>query len=51
MEGEDLLGFKEHAVLSKDGVHPQDDGYVLIAGKLTPIIRKAVGLKEGPRAP
>jgi hypothetical protein len=42
LEGEDLLGFKEHDGLSKDGVHPKDEGYTLIAGKLAPIIRKTV---------
>lgn len=44
VEGEDLLGFKEHDGLSKDGVHPGDQGYALIAGKLLPVIKKAVGL-------
>ncbi len=41
LEGEDLLGFKEHATLSKDGVHPSDEGYGLIARKLLPALRSA----------
>ncbi len=44
VEGEDLLGFKEHAALSKDGVHPSDEGYHLIATRLAPLIRNAIGL-------
>jgi lysophospholipase L1-like esterase len=44
VEGEDLLGFKEHDALSKDGVHPSDEGYSIIAEKLSPVIQKALGL-------
>jgi lysophospholipase L1-like esterase len=51
IEGEDLLGFKEHDGLSKDGVHPGDQGYALIAGKLLPVIKKAVGLDASLRQP
>ncbi len=43
VEGEDLLGFKEHEALSKDGVHPSDQGYGIIAAKLLPIIKNALG--------
>ena len=50
VQGEDLLGFKDHAGLSKDGVHPQDEGYALIASRLSPLIRKALNLKEGAAA-
>jgi hypothetical protein len=44
IEGTDLLGFGEHDGLSRDGVHPTDYGYSIIAGKLLPITRKALGL-------
>jgi hypothetical protein len=44
VEGEDLLGFKEHDGLSKDGVHPSDYGYHLIAQKLLPTFRRALDL-------
>ncbi len=44
LEGTDLLGFDEHDGLSRDGVHPTDYGYSLIAGKLLPVTRKALGL-------
>ena len=44
VEGEDLLGFKEHDALSRDGVHPSERGYAIIAAKLSPILRKALGL-------
>ena len=44
VEGEDLIGFKEHAALSKDGVHPSDEGYGIIAEKLSPIFKRALGL-------
>jgi hypothetical protein len=44
VEGEDLLGFKEHDGLSKDGVHPSDYGYHLIAQKLLPTVSRALGL-------
>jgi lysophospholipase L1-like esterase len=43
LEGEDLLGFKEHDALSKDGVHPAERGYEIIAGKLVPVMKKALG--------
>jgi hypothetical protein len=45
LEGTDLLGFKEHDGLSRDGVHPTDYGYSIIAGKLSPPVRKALGLR------
>ncbi len=57
VEGEDLLGFREHDGLSKDGVHPSDGGYAVIARKLAPVLRKALagaGRLEsapGPDAP
>jgi hypothetical protein len=44
IEGTELLGFGEHDGLSKDGVHPTDYGYSIIAGKLLPTTRKALGL-------
>ena len=44
VEGTDLLGFDEHDGLSKDGVHPTDYGYSIIANKLVPLVRKALGL-------
>ena len=44
VEGEDLLGFNEHVLLSRDGVHPAERGYNVIAAKLSPILRKALGL-------
>lgn len=44
VEGEDLLGFQEHHALSKDGVHPSDQGYGIIAAKLSPVLKKALGL-------
>lgn len=44
VEGEELLGFKEHDALSRDGVHPSDQGYGIIAAKLAPVLRKALGL-------
>jgi lysophospholipase L1-like esterase len=44
VEGEDLLGFKEHDALSKDGVHPSEQGYRIIAAKLAPVLKKALGL-------
>jgi len=44
VEGEDLIGFKEHAALSKDGVHPSDQGYGIIAGKLEATMKKALSL-------
>jgi hypothetical protein len=43
VEGEDLIGFQEHDALSRDGVHPSDQGYALIATKLSPVILKALG--------
>ena len=42
VEGEDLIGFKDHAGLSKDGVHPSAQGYRIIATKLAPVLRKAL---------
>jgi len=44
VEGEDLIGFKEHVALFKDGVHPSDEGYGTIARKLSPVFRQALGL-------
>lgn len=44
VEGEDLLGFNEHGALSKDGVHPSDQGYSVIAAKLSRVLKKALGL-------
>jgi len=44
VEGEELLGFKEHDALSKDGVHPSDQGYGIIAAKLAPVLKRALGL-------
>lgn len=44
INGEDLLGFKEHHALSKDGVHPSDQGYRLIATKLAPKLKQALRL-------
>lgn len=44
VEGPDLLGFDEHDGLSKDGVHPSDRGYDIIARKLLPTMKKAMGL-------
>lgn len=44
VEGPDLLGFDEHDGLSKDGVHPSDQGYSIIARKLLPILKKSLAL-------
>jgi hypothetical protein len=44
IEGTDLLGFDEHDGLSRDGVHPTDYGYSMIARKLLPVTKKALGL-------
>jgi hypothetical protein len=44
LEGTELLGFEEHDGLSRDGVHPTDYGYSIIAGKLLPTIKKALAL-------
>jgi lysophospholipase L1-like esterase len=44
LEGTDLLGFAEHDGLSRDGVHPTDYGYSIIAKKLLPVTKKALGL-------
>jgi hypothetical protein len=44
LEGSDLLGFDEHDGLSRDGVHPTDYGYSMIARKLLPVTKKALGL-------
>jgi hypothetical protein len=44
LEGTDLLGFGEHDGLSRDGVHPTDYGYSIIAGKLLPPVKKALSL-------
>jgi hypothetical protein len=44
IEGEVLLGFNEHDGLSRDGLHPTDYGYSIIARKLLPDVKKALGL-------
>jgi len=44
VEGEHLIGFKEHDLLSKDGVHPSDQGYSVIAARLAPVLKRALGL-------
>lgn len=44
VEGEALLGFNDHHLLSKDGVHPSDDGYREMAARLVPVLRRALGL-------
>lgn len=44
IEGTDLLGFEEHDGLSKDGVHPSNDGFSSIARKLLPVVKKTLGL-------
>jgi lysophospholipase L1-like esterase len=44
VEGESLIGFNEHDVLSHDGVHPSNQGYGVIAKKLAPVLRKALSL-------
>jgi hypothetical protein len=44
VEGESLIGFQEHEALSKDGVHPSDQGYGIIAKKLSPVFKRALGL-------
>ena len=40
VEGEELLGFNEHAWLSKDGVHPSAGGYARMADKLLPLLQR-----------
>jgi len=44
IDGVQLLGFGEHDALSKDGLHPSDYGYHLIASRLLPTLRQALGL-------
>ncbi len=44
LEGTDMLGFDELDGLSRDGVHPTDYGYNIIATKLVPVLTKALGL-------
>jgi hypothetical protein len=44
LEGTNLLGFTEHDGLSRDGVHPTDYGYSIIASKLLPVVKKALEL-------
>lgn len=44
LEGEAMLGFKDHHLLSKDGVHPADEGYRVMAARLVPVLRQALGL-------
>ena len=44
LEGEALLGFDDHDGLARDGVHPTDYGFSLIAGRLLPTLRQALGL-------
>jgi hypothetical protein len=49
LEGTDLLSFEEHDGLSRDGVHPSDHGYGLIAQKLLPVLKQALAVaKEQP---
>ncbi len=44
IDGTELLGFDEHDGLSRDGVHPSDYGFGLIARKLAPIMKQALDL-------
>jgi len=44
LEGPDLLGLEDHDGLSRDGVHPTDFGYSLIARRLTPTLKQVLGL-------
>lgn len=44
LEGPDLLGFDDHDGLCRDGVHPTDYGYHLIARRLAPTLKRALGL-------
>ncbi len=44
VDGRALLGFEEHDGLSKDGVHPSDNGFDMIARKLLPVLKQAIGL-------
>ena len=45
LEGTDLLGFNDHDGLSKDGVHPSDYGFSLIAKRLLPAVKKALAAR------
>jgi len=45
------LAFKEHAALSKDGVHPQDRWAMPSSPASSYPYPQGGGLKEGPRAP
>lgn len=49
IEGTDLLGFEEHDGLSKDGVHPTDHGFSIIAEKLLPVIEKVINHRKQDR--
>jgi hypothetical protein len=42
LEGADLLGFADHDGLSRDGVHPCEYGYAIIAERLLPAFKEAV---------
>lgn len=44
LEGTALLGFDNHDGLSRDGVHPSDYGFSLIADKLLPVLKQALRL-------
>jgi len=44
IDGVKLFGYDEHDGLSNDGLHPSDYGYSLIARKLLPVFRQALGL-------
>ncbi len=44
IDGVELFGYDEHDGLSNDGLHPSDYGYSLIARKLLPVFRQALGL-------
>jgi hypothetical protein len=43
LEGTDLLGFDDHDGLSRDGVHPSDYGFSLIADQLLATLKQALG--------
>ena len=43
IDGVTLFGFDAHDGLSGDGLHPSDYGYVRIAGRLLPLLRRVLG--------
>jgi lysophospholipase L1-like esterase len=49
VEGRDLLGFDDHDGLSRDGVHPSDHGFSVIADRLLPVLQRALAVPA--RAP